>query len=199
MLCYAFLYPRDTLSDLLVFSFLCILLHFGGTKIGLIAPSISHWGRPEKYLIGISFLLIIFAWLYGFCTNKISLDRTFVAINISLVYIYYAFVQHFLAQNYLTLRLYTLLQQYSLRIDQFQIQWYTAVGSSLLFAALHITYPHLIPVAACGGFLYAYYYLKTGRLYYVVFSHALIASSNLYWVLDDNPFTELLWLLKYIN
>jgi membrane protease YdiL (CAAX protease family) len=198
MLCYAFLYTRDTLSDLLVFSFLCLLLHFGGTKIGLVAPDISVWGKPEKGLIGISFLLIIFAWLYGLCTNKISLERSFIAINISLVYIYYAFVQHFLAQKYLTLRLYTLLQNCRICTSQKQTQRYTAVGSSLLFAALHITYPHLIPVAACGGFLYAYYYLQTGRLYSVVFSHALIASSNLYWILDDNPFTELLWLQKYI-
>ena len=196
---YAFLWDRDTLSDLIIFSFFTVLLYFGAAKVGLTSPKKKAWSTLEKKLIITSIWLIGIAWFYGFCTQKTSLENCIIALNISFVYVYYAFVQHFLAQKYLSLRLYSLMQKWGLEGLKVHAIVYTALVSAFLFAALHINYPHLIVVAAIAGFLYAYYFLSTGRLYTIVISHAFVASSHLYWLLDDNPFTELMWILDYFK
>ncbi len=193
MIIYSFLFTRDTLTDFIALSLLCILLYFFGSKAGLKTPVKAAISTKDYLLAIATALLFISPWIYAFISSKINTERFQTSFIISIVYIYYAFIQHFLAQRYLSLRLYSLTKKKQITgINKLSPEISAALLSSVIFGLLHITYPHLIVISGVIGFIYSYYYLTTGRLSVVVCSHAFIASSSLYWYLDDNPFLELL-------
>lgn len=190
---YFLLYNRDTLSDFIVCSSLCVLLAIFRQSLGLTPPILRPWGKADLILTVSMLLLFSMAWIYGFNTGKVTVKTASISLTISLVYVYYAFIQNFLAQAYLAVRLWQWSEGKSSRWSP---ELMGALTTGIVFGILHIPYPHLIIAAAVGGFLFAYYYLTTGRLWMVVVGHALISSPSLYWYLDDNPFLELVALFE---
>ena len=171
-----------------------MLLLFGN-QLGLPKVESTSFGKADWILSGIVIIAFSSAWLYGFYHNKINLHSALTSLCITGIYFYYAWIQHYLAQGYLARRMLRLCQEKNApNTTPKQLNLYAAGGTGLVFGLLHIIYPHLILVSAIGGALFAYYYLTTGRLWMVIIVHALIASANLFWVLDDNPFTEIITL-----
>jgi membrane protease YdiL (CAAX protease family) len=194
-LVYFLVYPRDTLSDFIVLSSLCLLLVLSQTKIGLIKPPLSPFSKEDIWVIIITLLLFIAAWMYGLLKGKLNTSTAIQSLLITIVYFYYAFIQHFLAQRYLSLRLFLATQKNSYILKYgFSPKTIAALLTGLIFGVLHIPYPGLILPSMIGGFLYSHYFLTTGRLWLLVSSHALISSAIIFWCLDDNPFTELIEL-----
>jgi membrane protease YdiL (CAAX protease family) len=188
-------YPRDTLSDFIVLTSLCVLLMLSYTKIGLIKPLAKPFSKADNYLILVTLLLFITAWTYGMLNEKLNGSTAVKSILITVGYFYYAFIQHFLAQRYLSLRLFAAIEKSGF-VFQYGLSQKTiaALLTGLIFGVLHIPYPGLILPSMVGGFLYSYYFLTTGRLWLLVSSHALVSSAVIFWCLDDNPFTELMVL-----
>lgn len=184
-LIYFLAYPRAAASDFVVCTLLCLLVYKGGTILGLEKPKLVAWGRADNFLLGLSIVLFIVAWVYGFMQKKLSLDSTLASLVITLTYFYYATIQHFLAQRYLALRMLKIAKQNKLL---------AALFTGLVFGVLHIPFPHLIIPSTLGGMLFAYYYLNTGRLWMVIFAHALIASTLIFWFFEKNPFSSILEL-----
>lgn len=189
-LAYFLVYPRNTLSDFIVCSIFCLVLFFFGMKIGLETPKIKEVSKADRILALLSILLFITAWIYGFATGKLNFNTATTSILITSTYFYYAFIQNFLAQRYLALRMLSINQKR--RLEKWSPELVSALMTGVIFGILHIPYPHLIIPATGIGTAFAYYYLTTGRLWAVVCAHALIASPSLFWYLDDNPFTELM-------
>jgi membrane protease YdiL (CAAX protease family) len=186
---YFLIYPRNTLSDFIVCTGLCLLLMYGGAKIGLSKPAVTPFSSVDAILAIGSILLFLVIWIYGFMAGKLNMGSILNSLSITIVYFYYAWIQHFLAQRYLALRLWYFNQKFG---DYVELR--AAAMTGFIFGVLHIPYPNLMLPAALGGFGYAYYFLKTGRLWAVVTSHALVSSAGIFWLLDDNPFTELIEL-----
>lgn len=194
-LVYFLTYPRNTLSDFIVLTVLCLLLRLSFTKIGLELPNVQPFSKGDRILVIFTMLLFGASWIYGFIEGKVTMITTLTALGITIAYLYYAFIQHFLAQRYLALRCLGLTQKNSFFSESQSKQTVAAaLLTGLIFGVLHIPYPGLILPAGVGGFLYAYYFLTTGRFWNVVVSHAFVSSAAIYWLLDDNPFTELMVL-----
>lgn len=191
LLAYFLGYPRDTLSDFIVCTIVSLLIYFWANKLGLYKPTVQNIGKADKILFLTSLSLFCFAWIYGGIYNKITFQTAFTSVGITLTYFYYAAIQHFLAQRYLALRMLTISESWNN-----SPKLYAAILTGFVFGALHMPYPNLIIPSTLGGFAYAYYFLSTGRLWAVIISHALISSTVLYWILDDNPFTELIVLFN---
>lgn len=173
-LSYFLLYPRDTLSDFIVLTSLCLLLIFFGARIGLSKPSLSEISKSDFFLLLFSLGLFLSIWIYGFSANKLNIDSGLKSLAITLVYFYYAWIQHFLAQRYLALRLLHFNKKSGVSTTfGLSIEMRAALMTGLVFGILHLPYPKLMLPAALGGFIYAYYFLTTGRLWAVVSSHAL--------------------------
>ncbi|MCP4437391.1 MAG: CPBP family intramembrane metalloprotease [Aureispira sp.] len=187
ILVYFLGYPRDTLSDFIVCTIISILIYIWGSKLGLHKPAIQQLQKFDRTLLFITIGLFLFAWIYGAVYNKITFQTALSSIAITFTYFYYAAIQHFLAQRYLALRMLSISQQWS-KVPEF----HAAAMTGVIFGIMHIPYPNLIIPSAIGGFAYAYYFLNTGKLWAVIVSHALISSAILYWILDENPFTELI-------
>lgn len=183
VLVYFLGYPRGTISDFIACTILSLLIYFGSNKLGLSKPTVQNIGKADKILFFISLSLFALAWIYGAIYSKITYQTAAHSLLITLIYFYYAAIQHFLAQRYLALRM--------LKLSKNNV-FLAALLTGLVFGILHIPYPNLIIPSALGGAAYAYYYLNTGRLWAVIVSHALIASAALYWVLGDPIFTELI-------
>jgi len=195
LLLYFLGYNRDTCSDFIVCSSLSLLLLLFGNRLQLSTPIVAPFGTADWILTSIAVLAFTGAWFYGYYHNKINPNSALTAICITGIYFYYAWIQHFLAQRYLALRMQRFCREKSAPdIGAKQLNLRAACCTGLVFGLLHIIYPHLILVSTIGGMLFAYYYLTTGRLWMVVVGHSLIASANLFWVLDDNPFTEIVTL-----
>lgn len=196
-LVYFIMYPRDTLSDFLVLSSLGLILRFSYSKIGLFRPSVCPFSRVDSLVVILTIILFLFAWTYGGMTGKLSSSNIIKSLLITIVYFYYAFIQHYLAQRYLALRLLHAIKKNGVILRYgFRAEIIAGLMTGLIFGLIHIPYPHLILPAMIGGFLYSFYFLTTGRLWVVVSSHALISSTVLFWYLDDNPFTELIMLFS---
>jgi len=186
---YFLIYPRDTLSDFIVCTSLSLLLIYVGARIGLSKPKAAPFSRADMILAIVSITLFLASWIYGFSAGKLSMDTVFKSLGITTVYFYYAWIQHFLAQRYLALRSLSFNQRFG---NYAELR--AAAMTGFVFGILHIPYPRLMLPAALGGFAYAFYFLTTGRLWAVVASHALVSSAALFWLLDENPFTELIEL-----
>jgi membrane protease YdiL (CAAX protease family) len=194
-LTYFLIYPRDTLSDFIILTSLSLLLIFFGARIGLSKPSVAEISKSDFLLLLFSLGLFFSAWIYGFSESKLNVDNGLKSLGITLVYFYYAWIQHFLAQRYLALRLLHFNEKLHTKPPfGVSIELIAALLTGLVFGILHIPYPLLMLPAAFGGFIYAYYFLTTGRLWAVVSSHALVSSAGIFWILDENPFTELIVL-----
>jgi membrane protease YdiL (CAAX protease family) len=191
-LAYFLMYPRDTLSDFLVLTILCFILRLSYTQIGLFKLAVCPFSKADVLLIICTIIIFLSAWTYGAIEGKLNSQSILMSLFITLVYFYYAFIQHFLAQRYLALRLFygvenkAFVLKYKLRAKMI-----AALLTGFIFGVIHIPYPDLILPAMIIGALYAYYFLTTGRLWMVVSSHALISSTVLFWYLGDNPFIEL--------
>jgi membrane protease YdiL (CAAX protease family) len=189
-------YPRNTISDFIVLPGLCLLVIFMGTKFGLTKPAITKFSKADSFLIGFSLVLFVGSWFVGFYKGLVNVDSALKAVNITIVYFYYAWIQHFLAQRYMALRFlnYNKQQTKNAKLTK-HAELYAALMTGFVFGVLHIPYPRLILPAMIGGFIYAYYFLTTGRLWAVVTSHALVSSAGIFWLLEVNPFREFVGLL----
>jgi membrane protease YdiL (CAAX protease family) len=188
------IYDRNTLTDFVVCSSLSFLLLIFANKMDLPAPSRRPYGQSDKLLAGAVVLLFSAAWGYGFVTSKVTLQTASKSLAITLVYIYYAWIQHFLVQRYLAIR----IHQYYLAKGGQHTARQAALTVAIGFAILHIPYPHLLLPSFMIGLVFVYYYLTTGRLWAVVIAHAMISSASLFWYLNDNPFTELHMIIPYL-
>ena len=189
-LAYFLLYPRDTISDFLVCTSLCLAILASKPFINLPRPATS------KTLTRLDFLLLVIslgayslAWYYAEQEQKISRERLVESLLVTALYVYYAWFQHFLAQAYTAVRIHQWVRKYP-GFEKLSQEMKAAALTGSVFGVLHIPYPDLIIPATLGGTAYAYYFLKTGRLWAVVLSHALIASAWLYWGMDSNAFEE---------
>jgi len=192
-LCYFLFYPRDPISDFLVCSCLCFCIIAFSKQINLHKPKTQSFSTLDFFLAISSISIFIGAWAYGFAHNKVNLNTASTSILITVVYFYYAWIQHFLAQRYTAIRLRKLVEA-NLRFPNVSMDTQAALLTGLVFGILHIPYPNLMMPAAIGGAGYAYYFLNSGRLWAVVVSHSLIASSWIYWGLDSNAFDEfIIW------
>lgn len=186
-LVYFLTYPRNTISDFIVLTALCFLLMFLGPKIGLTKPLPTTYSKADLYLIIFTSALFIIAWFIGFSKGTLNTETALKAIAISIGYLYYAWIQHFLAQRYLALRWLKYFKQKAKNNKLNAIKFKAALMTGFIFGVLHIPYPMLILPSMLGGFIYAYYYVTTGRLWAVVISHALVSSAGIFWLLDENP------------
>ncbi len=186
---YFLFYPRDTVSDFIVCTPLCLLILAVGKNVGLYKPTTQKFSWLDLLLLVTTLTLYVASWYYGYTNNKIALPQVKESLLISLLYLYYAWFQHFLAQRYTALRM-KLLAEHTSKFKSLSVESKAAMLTGIVFGILHIPYPSLMLPAAIGGSLYAYYFLKTGRLWAVVTSHALIASGWIFWGLDSNAFEE---------
>jgi membrane protease YdiL (CAAX protease family) len=192
-LTYFLMYPRDTLSDFLVLSSLCFILRLNYAKIGLFKRPVRAFSKVDVLLVLFTIIIFLSVWTYGAMEGKLSRSSAIKSLLITIVYFYYAFIQHFLAQRYLALRLFYVAEKKELTLRyKFRAEVIAAQLTGFVFGLIHIPYPQLILPAMVGGAFYSYYFLITGRLWMVVSSHALISSAILFWYLGDNPFTELM-------
>lgn len=189
VLLYFLFYPRNTISDFIVCTPLCLLILAFGKKVGLYKPVQEKLSLLDILFFFASSFLYAASWWYAQSQGKLSEDSIKESFLISLIYIYYAWFQHFLAQRYTALRMKMLVEKMS-GLKKLGVEFKAAILTGIVFGILHIPYPSLILPAAIGGSMYAYYFLKTGRLWAVVLSHALIASSWIYWGMDSNAFEE---------
>lgn len=190
---YFLFYPRDTISDFIVCSTLSFSIIACSSNINLHKPSTQAIGGQDYLLAIISIGLYSGAWLYAYWHGKINLNTASTSLLITLVYFYYAWIQHFLAQRYTAVRMISVVKKYAL-FPSINAQVTAAALTGLVFGILHIPYPDLMLPAALGGAAYAFYFLNTGRLWAVVVSHSLIASAWIYWGLDSNAFEEfIIW------
>jgi membrane protease YdiL (CAAX protease family) len=191
-LAYFLIYPRDTLSDFLVLTILCFILRLSYTKIGLFRLAVRPFSKADVWLIIFTAIIFLSAWTYGAIEGKLSGRSVLMSLFITIVYFYYAFIQHFLAQRYLALRLFYAVENSELILRyKLRTKIIAALLTGFIFGLIHLPYPNLILPAIIIGTLYAYYFLTTGRLWMLVSSHALISSTVLFWCLGDNPFMEL--------
>ncbi len=188
---YFLFYPRDTLSDFIVLSILCIIVFFLSPNLKLQRIKTSAFSKEDIILIFFTSVTFICIFVYAFLSGKVNIKTILASIAITIVYIYYAFIQHFMAQRYLALRVFKLCKN---RKSFCHPKFMAAVITGIIFGLLHIVYPYLMLPSAIGGAAFAYYYLKTGRLWAVVLSHAIMSSAALFWIMDKNPFTELIVL-----
>ncbi|MCP4437390.1 MAG: CPBP family intramembrane metalloprotease [Aureispira sp.] len=184
-LTYFLVYPRAALSDFVVCTILCLLVYRSSEELGLYKADLQSWGRADYMLLALTFGLFSAAWFYGFSKDKLSLNTALASLAITLTYFYYAIIQHFLAQRYLAARMMQVSKEHKPK---------AALFTGLVFGVLHIPFPHLIIPSTIGGMLFAYYYLSTGRLWMVVFAHALISSTLIFWFFGKNPFISILEL-----
>ncbi len=199
---YFLLYPRDTLSDFIVCSSLCFVILAFGHKVDLHKPEPKAVTKLDHIYIGSTAFLFFAAWFYGYHHEKVSLERALTSATITFTYFYYAWIQHFLAQRYAAQRLFEFVKKPN--ISERLPNWLSyELGAAILtgigFGILHIPYPHLMLPSAIGGAIYAYYFLKTGRLWIVVLSHALVSSAWLYWLRDSIVFDEFPFLFLWID
>lgn len=186
---YFLFYPRSTIPDFIVCTPLCLLILAFGKKIGLYKPVQARFSFLDTLLFFTTSFLYVASWWYAQTQGKLSEDSIKESLLISLIYIYYAWFQHFLAQRYTAIRMKMLVEKISV-LKNMEVEFKAAILTGIVFGILHIPYPSLMLPAAIGGSMYAYYFLKTGRLWAVVLSHALIASSWIYWGMDSNAFEE---------
>lgn len=184
-LIYFLAYPRAAASDFVVCTVLCLLVYKAEKILSLERLKLTAWGRADNFLLALTIVLFIGAWAYGFVQNKLTLDSALASIAVTITYFYYATIQHFLAQRYLALRMLQVSKNNKLL---------AAFLTGIVFGILHIPFPHLIIPSTVGGMLFAYYYLNTGRLWMVIFAHALISSTLIFWFFGKNPFVSILEL-----
>jgi membrane protease YdiL (CAAX protease family) len=194
---YFIFYPRDTVSDFIICSLLCFIILSVGSKVGLNKPKTKPTSALDYSVASLTILSFLGAWLYGYSQEKFNYQSIITSLIITTVYFYYAWIQHFLAQRYVALRMKTFSKQSSL-FTNLSNESKAALLTGLIFGIIHIPYPALMLPAAIGGAMYAYYFLTTGRLWIVVSSHALVASSWLFWFQDANAFTEFPFLFNWI-
>ena len=194
---YFLFYPRDTVSDFIICSILCFSIISFGDKVGLIKPSTQALSAIDLVVVLLSITSFIAAWAYAYSQQQLNYQSILTSIVITTVYFYYAWIQHFLAQRYVALRMVNLANQ-SKALPKLSIEFKAAALTGAVFGILHIPYPHLMIPATIAGALYAFYFLITGRLWMVVSSHALVASSWLYWLNGANAFTEFPFLFSWI-
>ncbi|MBL4648494.1 MAG: CPBP family intramembrane metalloprotease [Aureispira sp.] len=191
-LAYFLMYPRDTLSDFLVLTVLCFILRLSYTQIGLLRLPVCPFSKADTLLVIFTIIIFLSAWIYGAIEGTLNRQRILMSLFITVVYFYYAFIQHFLAQRYLALRLFYAVENKAFILRyKFRKKIIAALLTGFIFGVIHLPYPDLILPSMIGGALYAYYFLTTGKLWMVVSSHALISSTVLFWYLGDNPFVEL--------
>jgi len=195
ILCYFLLYPRDTISDSIICSSLCFLILAFRKKIKLNKPDQMPFKIEDLILLSITIPVFISAWVFAWKAGKLNKDSALLSIQVTVLYFYYAWIQHFLAQRYTAMRILLLVDYYpKLRELSLPKEIKAALLTGIVFGILHIPYPGLMAPAAIGGSAYAYYFLMTGRLWAVVSSHALIASAWIFWGLDSNAFEEFTFL-----
>lgn len=194
-LVYFLTYPRNTLTDFIVLTSLCFVLLLTYRNIGLVKPPVRSYSKADTWIIVLTILLFVSAWGYGVKEGRLNSNTAIKSLWITIGYFYYALIQHYLAERYLALRLLSLVEKKAFFATYpFQAEFIAAILTGFIFGVIHIPYPALILPAMLGGGLYAYYFLITGKLWMVVSSHALVSSTLIFWVLDDNPFTELMVL-----
>lgn len=189
ILLYFLVYQRDTLSDFIVLTLLCIILFFTANRIRLPKPKSKPLAKIDIVLAIFSVAMFVLAWIYGFQKGKVNSETASTSLFITGMYFYYAWIQHFLAQRYLSTRMLQVSKEYN--TSTLDNKWVAALLTGAIFSILHIPYPHLMLSTLVAGCLFSYYFLSTHRLLAVVVAHALISSTMLYWLLDDHPFTEI--------
>jgi membrane protease YdiL (CAAX protease family) len=189
---YFLFYPRDTVSDFIVCSALCFSIIACSSKINLLKPNTRAIATYDYFLALVSMSLYVGAWFYAYRLGKINTTSAITSLLITLMYFYYAWFQHFLAQRYTAVRMKSFVEK-STHFPTINTHVKAAFLTGIVFGILHIPYPELMLPAALGGAAYAFYFLNTGRLWAVVVSHSLIASSWIYWGLDSNAFEEFIF------
>ena len=178
-------YPRMAASDFVFCSVFTLLLFLCRKPMGLKPPTLRKWGVGDWLLMILSIGLMLGFWIYGYTRGRLNTETGINGILIVLTYFYYGFIQHFLAQRYISVRMSQLTNGHVLK---------AAILTGLAFGFLHIRELHLIIPSTIGGALFSYYYLSTGRLWMVVFAHATISSNLIYWFFERNPFRSIVAL-----
>ncbi|MCH2043332.1 MAG: CPBP family intramembrane metalloprotease [Saprospiraceae bacterium] len=179
---YFSLFPRAADSDFVVCTVLCLLLYKGAPKLGLKPPKVEAWGWIDYAFLIMFLSFYITAWSYGCVSGRCSVDAVLDSIIITITYLYYGFIQHYLAQRYLAVKMLSLSNHNKIL---------AALLTGLAFGFLHIRELQLIIPSAFGGALFALYYLYTGRLWMVVLAHAMISSTLIFWFFGRNPFRSI--------
>ena len=170
VLLYFTCYPRNAASDFVFCTALCALLYIRNNHFNIKQPSNKNWAVVDSLFLGLGILLFGLGGYYGQQQGHLN----WVAyIAIVIIYFYYGFIQHYLAQCYLAVGMLSLSKGNTL---------IAAMLTGAVFGLLHLLEPGLIIPSIIGGTLFAFYYLSRGKLWIVVVVHALISTALIYWL-----------------
>lgn len=105
-------------------------------------------------------VLVIVGILFG------SLEFSWQFIPDFLLYMVWAFLQQYTFQTFFNLRF----------SEVFDKGFTSVLASSVVFCAVHIPNPFLMPVTLGVGFFWFWSYLKNPNLFVITFSHALLGT-----------------------
>lgn len=171
--------PRSFPVDMSAFSAAALALWFLAPRV-LPAPPARRSARGPLALLAAFTLAGVAAMvIYAVSQGAAAPDPGFVARTLA-IYVPYAAVQQYLTQRYLVVRARSWLgAPGDVRV---------ALGIALLFGLLHLPFPDLIAPTVLAGFVWTFAYLRSGRLWPLALSHALLAVGLFALVLQRDPF-----------
>lgn len=104
-------------------------------------------------------------------------------LAVFVLYLPFAWLQQYGMQRYL-------LRRHLRRVAP-RSRALTALIAGIVFALLHLPFPILIAPTLIAGSVWSYSYIRTGRLWPNTLSHALLATSLFFAVVQKDPFRHL--------
>lgn len=171
---------RSTFPEMAFFALLALGIVWLA-RLGALPPAPQPDAPRNAHLLlaGFTGLGLLAMAIYALTEQVHPVPRV-VAIT-AAIYVPYAYLQQFLAQRYLVVRLQSWLGWSPLAV---------AAVVAAVFSLLHLPWPKLIPPTILAGFVWSYAYLKGGRVWPIATSHALLAVGLFMLVLDHAPFAK---------
>jgi len=176
---------RSLVRDLSVFaggSLMILLLHRW-----LLPPALPVGeGRfPHLVLAGLTASITVGLWVWLWLHNPGLVTGRLVGqfVLVSAGYIPFGWLQHYLTQRYLVLRI---CRPLTGRRDVL-----TCLLAAGVFSSLHLPFPELLLPTFGGCLVWTWYYLQSGRIWPLAISHGILATSWFICILHRNPFLQI--------
>jgi membrane protease YdiL (CAAX protease family) len=177
---YCLLAPRNTWIDLGLFGVACLAVAYLGSRRVLPAAPTPLGSRAALALLaGFTGAGVVAMAVYA-ALAPVTLATTTVIARMLAIYVAYAFVQQFLTQRYLVVRVRSWLGD--------PPPWRVALVVALLFGVFHLPWPDLILPTIVAGFVWSWCYLRVGRVWPIALSHVALAVAFFVLVLGKDPF-----------
>lgn len=158
---------RSTVRDCTVFGLGALMLVLFPKDQIPVAPKVKRDTFAEWSLVIFTVVCTVIMLGVGYLNSNLRF-RFSLFFAAFLVYLPFAYLQHVAMERYVVMR-------HCRWMARDQLGWMVFL-SGVLFGMFHLPFPVLIAPTMLAGWMWTYFYLKTGRLWPLALTHAFLAT-----------------------